>query len=355
MAAVFHVPNTSKPGWEQTLDNLVGRFVLVEPDSKVLAYLQPKGGYDLFDPQHSKGGWPGTSAIAAAADYVRHHGTIEDATFILGNKTDMDMLGAIAIIMGIVGVNSTAVMDRIAIIDGIDNGIFVQSRTYDPGEADANTELLSIADPSLIPDSKLLGRMAAERGLKMDDKVSMMAAWLASGIPPERFRTIIMEERRLFEQSLIYHIRGMKVTISLGTGASTLIYRNLVLLGKEYKGCPFGIALNPNAYAGPTDKVGGLLKYSIMQFAPGYVDLEAVFRDISAVEPGAGPIKPNVTAGGTVLNTHLSPLEVVNFILPHVTAEGRKWLPAEVVAELEAADKAKAEEEARGAEIAAQI
>ena len=333
MTNQFIIPNTRSSSWKEDLlavceaamyevtegvlkgSKEAAKVFLVEPDKLVLDYLLSKKGeytYDnplgnmvLVDPQHH-GTDTHTSAIKMALE-MDYQG--DNSIFILGFKTDIDMLGAVALL----AYEGPFLSERIDIIDGIDTGSFFGE--WKPQVADNNVLLLNSEE---ISDTKLLGAMAAHSTTPLDHKVAMMANWLAGGEAPQQFKEGLLKERQQLLEATVEVLSGIKVLTCSSAGVSSLLYLDTEVAGE---GRPFGLAFNPNFR-------GQGAKYSLLQFKNEYVDASAFFARMNELEKAEGTWggNPNLGIGGSPLGTTLTPEVVAAELVNFLTDKGREYL-----------------------------
>lgn len=308
MTNLFIQPNTRNNDWKEVLlaQSEGKKVILVEPDKVVLDFLSAEGvKFILVDPQHH-GDATHSSAILMAAEMGYQS---EDLLLIGGFKTDLDMLGAMALLTS----EGKVLQERIDTIDSVDTGAFFGE--WVPTQADNNVLLLISEE---ISDTKILGAMSADFKTPLNQKVAMMAAWLEGGEAPQQFKVQLLKEREELLKATVQILSGIKVVTCSSAGVSSLLYLDTEVAGE---GRPFGLAFNPNFRGqGP--------KFSLLQFKNHYVNTTEFFARMNELEEAEGTWggNPSLGIGGSPLGTTISAEVVAAELVNYLTDKGREYL-----------------------------
>ncbi len=277
-------------GNQAIVDAAQGGVMGIEVTTPALAQLCQLGN---IDPQHgfhaetynNSTGWmeitPSTfqesdAAISfAAAQNFQGMIPPKGATLVT-IRPDLDSVGAMAILDLLIGEAelSEDTLNRVQMV--------AESDTFDNGPWQAS-ELPSQENrwPNGRSNLAAMAACVADFKLSMSDRVAAMQQWLLTGDEPDGYRARVETERDAFVAAL----KSGEIEHQLEEDVATVISKHRAATTVGYSLAPVIVALNPVFGFGDAPKVK---KFTVAQYAPGHVDLSAVFAELSELEDGWG-------------------------------------------------------------------
>jgi hypothetical protein len=254
-----------------------------------------------LDPQHL-GGDAGTAAIELARSVNLPPTGAALATI----KPDLDALGSMAVLTSRAEGSSFSPsaegrLKIIAMSDKFERGPWPGPRELPTVHQLSNDQVASVENNSFLA---AIAAAAADPAVPIERRVEFVATWIDEATEPPGYRDHWVAERRQLAEA----IASGEIQLTVGGGLATVesTFQSANNLG--YHLAPVVIARNPD------DGEGGGAKYTISQWPDrDYVDLRAVWNELSAREPGWGG---SSTIGGSPQGTgsHL-PLEEVEAVV----------------------------------------
>ena len=233
-----------------------------------------------IDPQHGEGG----STMYAAIDVVT--AMLTGTATLATESPDLDSLGSMAVLdiaMGLIAESNAfaeAVMRRIELIgiaDRFDKGPWPGRRPLPTLDCPWGNGTGSASD---TPELLAVGGAISDRSLSITQKVDILRQWLATGEEPAGYREAATEARlemirALHAGEIIIGEQGLLVTVRS---------RHRAGLEIGYYHAPVVVALNDQFI--PPGGDAPQRKFTIAQFRTGHADLQAVWQELSGIEPG---------------------------------------------------------------------
>ncbi len=119
--------------------------------------------------------------------------------------------------------------------------------------------------------------------VRIEDRVKLMERWLLTGEEPAGYRERVELER--MEMIAALENGGIKVDKAADGRIAVVRSTHRAATSIGYCVAPVVVALNPEFRFQGGEPIR---KFTVCQFKPGYVDLRAVFADLSELEPGWG-------------------------------------------------------------------
>jgi hypothetical protein len=264
---------------DEVLQTLSNKVVFgIEVTDPVLARACAAGN---VDPQHL-GGRSDLSAIQAITALLS--GEAGAATI----SPDLDSMGSLAVLaiaIDIIAQDGTLegpVLERIGLIGNADR--------FEKGEWSGIRPLPTMTDPwSDIGTAAEMHALAAmafvvrDPKLSLDERVTLIKRWLATGEEPQAYRNQATAERYALIKSLESHKTSITTMESDHYRIATII-SPYFSIGLGYHRAPVVVALNPAFRFRGGEPYP---KMTIAQFTDHYVDLQAVFAELNVLEAAA--------------------------------------------------------------------
>lgn len=255
-----------------------------------------------IDPQHS-GGNSQLSAIKASLE-GRLNGDTPVAFVTI--RPDLDSLGAMAILAGMVDTTN----DAIRRIEQIHRADCSRTDKWKP---------CNIFDETQTPGyehSETLGAMhsaVSDHNIPLEERVRWVANWLVAGVEPDGYRGKWLKEREQIVSALESGETEVRVEESICVVKSSL--RAATSIGYQY--APVLMCYNPEFRIRDGKPH---LKLSICQYSEGYIDMPGLLAELQSREPGWGgsPTFIGSTQGESSL---WSPQEVIDVMKKYVIGD----------------------------------
>jgi hypothetical protein len=258
-----------------------------------------------IDPQHS-GGDSTQSCIKAVAD-----GALSEAlsgAFQKGDKVafytvrpDLDSFGAYTLAQWLMQCGEFNLADC---ADRIDRGIFPRVEEIHRADCFINSGNWSprpmFSEGYEQSSLAAIARCVSDFKLNVEDRVAAMEKWLNDGSEPEGYREAYESDKAAIATAI--NTGATKVTVMVCDQTVTWRQVESINLGRNdragyaivkstlraatsfgYESAPVVLAFNPEF---PDRNLGKVKKFTICQYAKGYVDLPTVFANLSQLEPG---------------------------------------------------------------------
>lgn len=254
-----------------------------------------------LDPQHT-----GQCADLAAIEVALDCQLPPSQSVLATVRADLDAVGAMAIIaLRLRGEKLEAAHDRITLV--------ALSDRFAKGEWQARP--LPTKEQPWPESPRTLAAVAAmvsDFKKPLAERVALMEKWLLTGEEPAFYREQVDRERQ-----------EMVAALERGDVKSNLILADRVALveSSHRAAMSIGYSLAPVVIArNPAFRLGGgepHVKYTIGQFAAGYVDLKSVFAELSNLEAGWGG-SPTVGGSPQGVSSKLTQAEVSQIVERHL-------------------------------------
>jgi hypothetical protein len=283
-----------------------------------------------IDPQHS-GGDSNTSCIEAVACGALGYALVKGDEFAFFTvRPDLDSFGAYVVAQWLLQCRESllddcsdrihpSAFDRIEMVHKAD--CFQNAGTWQPrelfSEGYETSELAAIA------------RCVSDFKMTVEDRVAAMEKWLEYGINPDGYAEAYERDRASVRQALesgdteanVYACDFETATqwtlvdsVNIGGNDRTgfcYVYSTLrAATSIGYSKAPVVVAFNPEF---PDRNLGQVAKFTICQYAPGYVDLKEVFSRLNDLEPGWGG-SPTIGGSPQGVSSTLDPVLVCRVV-----------------------------------------
>jgi hypothetical protein len=272
-----------------------------------------------IDPQHS-GGNHELAAIEMALNI-----DLPAAGSVLATvRADLDSIGAMAILAmradgvdffitrEIEGDDFAATLERIALIAMSDK--FARGGWQGVKELPTMENLFDDSTASTETDTRLAPIAAAVGDFKatLSDRVETLKKWLLTGEEPAGYREKFVAERQALAKAIADGTIDAKLVAEGKIARVISTHRAATSIG--YCLAPVVVALNPKfSFQGSESHA----KFTICQFAPGYVDLKSALSELNEIEAGWGG---SSTIGGSPqgVSSALTIEQVVEAVTKHL-------------------------------------
>ncbi|MDR1300257.1 MAG: hypothetical protein LBK50_00965 [Candidatus Nomurabacteria bacterium] len=274
------------------------------------------------------------AAIEQALTYPLPPVKIENASVLMVTlatvRADLDSVGAMAIMSLRNEWSYKDSYDRNRIWASIENP-FVLLELYDRVKkvAAADTAALAAASewrPGELPtrenpwptamaidgrqDLAAIASAVADFRVPLEERVEAMKTWLLTGEEPAGYREKVEAERL----DMIAALEDGSIDYAEASGVARVVSTHRAATTVGYSLAPVVVALNPEFRVGGGEPHA---KFTVCQFKPGYIDLAAVFAELSKKEPGWGG---TATIGGSPqgVSSELTIYQVVEVVRRHL-------------------------------------
>jgi hypothetical protein len=261
-----------------------------------------------IDPQHTEG----DVNRAAIEDALTVEIPPEGTTFVTV-RADLDSIGSMVVLNlrakgeefseeALDRINTIATTDKFARGEWAPKSIPTKENPWNEGISTAESSRDIAAIAAAVMDFKL----------PLAERVAILEKWVLTGEEPAQYREKVEKERLdlvdAIETGLIKtetRAEGKIAVVESGHRAATNI---------GYSLAPVVVALNPAFRLGGGEPHR---KYTICQYSGTYVDLKAVFAELSALESGWGG-SPNIGGSPQGVSSELSIDQVTDIVEKHL-------------------------------------
>ncbi len=238
-----------------------------------IAYYAQKCYFNL-DPQHS-----GQDATVAAIEVSLDTELPKEESTLVTIRPDLDSVGAMAIFtMRADGTEITPeIRSRVELVAASDK--FARGAWPGPRPLPSRESLF---ESELDGDLAAIGAAVADFKLSLEQRVALMIDWLSEGTEPHDYRERVIAEKL----NMIEAIEKQSIKIKTTNDIAVVISSHRAGTSLGYLLRPVVLAVNPEfRFAGGEPH----LKYTICVYEVGkYIDLPAVTKELSRLEPGWG-------------------------------------------------------------------
>lgn len=253
-----------------------------------------------IDPQHTD-----KDVTTAAIDVAVNFNLPPKEALMVTVRPDLDAFGSMAILsLRQKGVMlSPEIIDRVKTVSEADRfarGGWTGQKSLPTRENIWPNETQSLA---------VLGKMVNDTKISVGQRIALLERWLETGEEPNEYKEKALKER----MEMIDALERGKIIAFIESK-----YRSATNIG--YASAPIVIALNPSF-----SQVGSepYKKYTICQFAPGYVDMLAVAEELNGLEKGWGG-SPAIIGSPQGVSSILSAEQIIGIVKKYlIRAEAR--------------------------------
>jgi len=259
-----------------------------------------------LDPQHT-GQDSFTASIEAAL-------TIElppDNALLGTIRRDPDSVGTMAVLeMRRENIDLNPAMERIMKIAASDK--FAHGGWPGPQSLPTKENPWPLKSASTEADPRLaaIAAFVSDWQVPIEAAVKGMRVWLLSGEVPVGYQEKVQKER----EELIRAIEAGEIKIENREGIAVVQSTHRAGTTIGYSLSPIAVLRNPEFGFGAGPKV---VKFTVCQFEAGYVDLKAVFAELSQLEPGWGG-SPTIGGSPQGVSSTLTLDQVVEIVRKHL-------------------------------------
>ncbi len=261
-----------------------------------------------LDPQHT-GGDANRAAIeeALTAELPPEGATLATV------RVDLDSVGAMAVLtLRAKGESLEPAMDRIHLV--------AESDKFARGGWPGRRPLPTRDNPwpeeqASAGSSRPLAAIAvavSDFRVPIEERVALMERWLLTGEEPAKYREKVEKERA----EMISALESGVIKVREAAGGKIAVVESIHRAATSVGYCiaPVVVALNPEFRFQGGESIR---KFTVCQFEAGYVDLRAVFADLSELEPGWGG-SPTIGGSPQGISSTLTTEQVVEVVERHL-------------------------------------